>query len=572
MANYLGIFDGHNAAAALFVDGGIRRAIQEERLVGTKNYYGPPEKAVARLLELEGLDASQIDQVCVASRYVSTPRDPRAFKDDFDQRYHPDLRRRLVGKLALQPAYRRRRAEQRMEQRRAVVAGWGFAADKVEFYDHHRTHAATAYYGLRQDDEPYLVLTLDGGGDGLSGSVWRGQGGELECLATIPQADSLGEIYAVTTHQLGFMPLEHEYKLMGMAPYASEEYAETAARIYRSYLGLDTENLRFKRKTSESLAMLGPRLQRDLGRLRFDSVCGGLQMFTEEMLSSWVGACIERTGVSRVLAAGGVFMNVKANKAISELEQVEYFQAFPSCGDETLSMGACYLAAAEAGGEIEPLQHFYLGNDLEEDECRRAVADHPGLTVEKPADMAERVAGLLAAGHIVARAAGPMEFGARALGNRSILADPLNQDVVRVINHMIKKRDFWMPFAPVVLRREAAPYFSNPKDLPSPYMMNTFDATERKGQFMAAVHNADLTARPQLLEDGQNPGYQAILERFAAATGRHVLLNTSFNLHGWPIVCSATDAVKVLLDSGLECLVVGPLLVTKGQIEATAAP
>ena len=170
--------------------------------------------------------------------------------------------------------------------------------------------------------------------------------------------------------------------------------------------------------------------------------------------------------------------------------------------------------------------------------------------------MAARVAQILAAGEIVARAAGPMEFGARALGNRSILADPRNQDVVRVINMMIKKRDFWMPFAPVVLRRRAAAYFTNPKDLPSPFMMNTFDSTDQRQDYMAA-------ARPQLVEDGQNPAYEAILERFGERTGRHVLLNTSFNLHGHPIVCSAADAMGVLLDSGLQRLVLGPLLVTK---------
>jgi carbamoyltransferase len=183
--------------------------------------------------------------------------------------------------------------------------------------------------------------------------------------------------------------------------------------------------------------------------------------------------------------------------------------------------------------------------------------------VEEPGDMADRVAELLADGQIVARASGKMEFGARALGSRSILADPINQDVVRVINRMIKKRDFWMPFAPVVRRQEAAAYFRNPKDLPSPYMMNTFDSTDRRTEFMAAVHNADLTARPQLLEDGQNPGYEAILDRFAQRTGRHVLLNTSFNLHGEPVVSGAADAVRVLLNSGLRYLVLGDLLVTK---------
>jgi carbamoyltransferase len=297
--------------------------------------------------------------------------------------------------------------------------------------------------------------------------------------------------------------------------------------------------------------------------MRFDSLCAGLQLFTEELMTRWVRAAVTRTGVRRVLAAGGVFMNVKANKAISELEEVDRLEAFPSCGDESLAFGACYLAAHERGEEILPLEHCYLGNDLGRAECQAALLGLEGVEVEEPADMAGRAAGLLAEGKIVARAAGPMEFGARALGNRSILADPVDQDVVRIINRMIKKRDFWMPFAPVVMRAEAAECFRNPKDLPSPYMMNTFDSTAQRRGFMAAVHQADLTARPQLLEEGQNPEYEAILRGFARLTGRKVLLNTSFNLHGYPVVCSAQDAVEVLRNSGLTRLILGPFLVSK---------
>jgi carbamoyltransferase len=559
----LGIFDGHNAAAGVYVGDRIVSLVQEERLVRVKNHYGMPERAVAEALRLSGTTAAEVDRVCCASHFVSTPQGPRWATESFDRRYQGGggVRRRVAGSSA----YRRWRAQQRMDQRRAAIAEMGFAPDKISFSAHHETHAATAYHGLRRDAEPYLVLTLDGGGDGLSGSVWVGRDGNLECHETISQADSLGELYAVTTHLLGFTPLEHEYKLMGMAPYADPTYAEPTSRIYESYLGFDpAQPMRFRRRISEPLSEVGPRLQRDLGRTRFDSVCAGLQLFTERILCAWVQRCIEQTGVSRVLAAGGVFMNVKANKAVSELKEVTCFEAFPSCGDESLPIGSCYLEAHALGVQSAPIEHCYLGNDLSLEECRQAVADAGDqVSAEEPADLADSVAQILADGEIVARASGPMEFGARALGNRSILADPRNQDVVRVINRMIKKRDFWMPFAPVVLRRHAAAYFANPKSLPSPYMMNTFDSTDQRQDFMAAVHNADLTARPQLVEDGQNPGYEAILERFGERTGRHVLLNTSFNLHGSPIVCCAADAMGVLLDSGLQRLILGPLLVTK---------
>ena len=565
----VGVFDGHNASAAVYTGGQVRSVVQEERPTGIKNFFGPPDKAVVAALALAGVQAGEVERVCFASKYLSEPRPPGYMKSNFDDRYRSDLRSVAQRHVTSWKRYRARRTQERMRQRRETAGEWGFDPRRVTFEDHHTTHAATAYYGLKRDDDPYLVLTLDGGGDGLSGSVSTARDGILTKLSTSDQADSLGELYAVTTHLLGFMPLEHEYKLMGMAPYAAPEYAESVATVYASYLGLDEANpLRFKRRIPEPMSLVGPRLQRDLMRQRFDTICAGLQAFTERALAQWVAACVAATGIGRVLAAGGVFMNVKANKVISELPQLTSFEAFPSAGDESLSLGACYLTASAAGESPRPIEHCYLGNDLSAAECRvalDAVAAEAaaGLEVETPPDMGRSVAELLAAGEIVARASGRMEFGARALGNRSILADPSDQDVVRVINRMIKKRDFWMPFAPVLLRSRASAYFNNPKKLPSPYMMNTFDSTDSRGEYMAAIHNADLTGRPQLVEEGQNPEYEAILQQFGELTGRHVLLNTSFNLHGYPIVSSAADALRVFLESGLNRLVLGPLLVTK---------
>jgi carbamoyltransferase len=297
---------------------------------------------------------------------------------------------------------------------------------------------------------------------------------------------------------------------------------------------------------------------------RFDHICAGLQRLTEELLCEWTAAAVRATGVRNVLAAGGVFMNVKANKRISELPEVECFEAFPSCGDETLSIGAFYLNAAERVGSehVAALEHFYLGDAPDATAAEEAVRSC-GYPFCRPHDMAADVARLLAGGHPVARCNGPMEFGARALGNRSILADPGNQDVVRVINQMVKKRDFWMPFAPMILAERHTEYVENPKQLRSPYMMMTFDSRPNFREMIAAVHNADLTCRAQLLEERQNPAMYAILKAFEAQTGRGVILNTSFNLHGFPIVRTAADALHVFRHSGLPYLQVGDYLVSK---------
>jgi carbamoyltransferase len=203
-----------------------------------------------------------------------------------------------------------------------------------------------------------------------------------------------------------------------------------------------------------------------------------------------------------------------------------------------------------------------LGDAPDDSESLDAIR-RSGFRYEQPKNIAAAVAKVLASGHPVARCAGPMEFGARALGNRSILADPKNQDVVRIINRMVKNRDFWMPFAPMVMSRRADEYIQNPKRLRSPYMMMTFDTRENFKELIAAVHNADLTCRAQILEPQQNPDMHAILEAFEELTGRGVILNTSFNLHGFPIVRTAEDALHVFENSGLEYLQVGSYLVSK---------
>jgi carbamoyltransferase len=463
------------------------------------------------------------------------------------------------------PLYLSFKSDYGQETLRGLMTEEGLGQLPVSYHDHHLTHAATAYYGLRSSsDEKYLVLTCDGVGDNVAASVRVWGGGKCEKIAETEQRDSLGSIYSWVTFGMGFVPLEHEYKLMGMGPYASDHGAEETAAIFRRYLRLRPDGLGFQRGARRHADFLGSRLQKDLYGLRFDFICAGLQKFTEDLLCDWVQHAVRATGVRKVLAAGGVFMNVKANKRISELPEVDVFEAFPSCGDETLSLGAYYLEAAEKYGHeaVKPLDHFYLADEPQDADVLAAVKKS-GMCFEKPDDMADAVAKLLAEGQPVARCAGKMEFGARALGNRSILADPRSQDVVRVINRMVKKRDFWMPFAPMVKAERQHDYIKNPKNLRSPFMMMTFDTKDNFRDLIAAVHNADLTCRAQILERGHNPAMHDILSAFERRTGGGIVLNTSFNLHGFPIVRTAEDALGVLVDSGLEHLQVGDYLVHK---------
>jgi carbamoyltransferase len=300
---------------------------------------------------------------------------------------------------------------------------------------------------------------------------------------------------------------------------------------------------------------------------RFDLVCAGLQRFTEEMLATWAQNCAQKTGIRKLALSGGVFMNVKANKVIMELPEVESLFIYPSCGDETNAMGAAYAVYAEHAdpATVKPLEGLYLGRSFDDDAVRRALqaTATDGFRWEYVEDIEAASARLLADGQVVARCKGRSEFGARALGNRSILADPTKTHVIREINDMIKSRDFWMPFAPSMLPEASKEYLVNKKNIEAPYMIMAFDTTEKRTDLPAALHPYDNTARPQVVTKQMNPDYYRLIDEFRKITGRGVVLNTSFNLHGYPIVDSPEDALDVLSRSGLKYLALGNYMVKK---------
>jgi len=568
----LGIHDGHCAAAALIEDGRVVAAIQEERLNRVKNWSGFPELAVKKIFEMAGCGPQDIDAIALNGNHMPYPRDREELMAIYEATGALKTTvRRFLKKTALRTVYNERRRADRLKQ----LARAGLDRSKAVFIEHHLAHAACAYYGMPNRPEKVLVLTNDGAGDDLCGTVNIGEGGEIKRIAEIPEADSLGNLYAMVTFIMGMVPLEHEYKLMGLAPYASEKIT---AQVYDFFKDL----LVFPR--SDSIVWTRGRgcpetfysydfLTRGLALKRFDGICGGLQMFSEKLLTTWVRNCIRHTGLAHVALSGGVFMNVKANKAISELPELESLFVFPSCGDETNAIGAAYIAYRDKclgqgrQPKWEPVGPIYYGPEYSDDRIEAALADAKAkgakIEFERKTDIERTVAELLAGGVVVGRFKGRMEFGARALGNRSILADPTVPGVVKVINDMIKNRDFWMPFAPSILAERADDYVINPKGISAPYMIMSFDTTERVQELQAAVHPYDNTARPQFVIEDWNPDYHRLLKEFERMTGRGGILNTSFNLHGYPIVCSPEDAVDVFVRSGMTHLAIGSYLVTK---------
>ncbi|GJQ23513.1 MAG: carbamoyltransferase [Candidatus Brocadia sapporoensis] len=459
----IGLHDGHNASAALLVDGRILSAIQEERLVGVKNKGGFPINAIKEVLALNRLTLHDVDFIALAG-YCNDNYNSR---DDVLNRYRIELEyeKTIRGKLraavrdnkVLRKVYSINTYKNNLENRFKPLIDIGFDRNKIKLIEHHTSHAASAYYGYGKYDEPVLILTCDGAGDGLCATINIGQKGQFERIASVPEGESIARIYAMMTYLMGMVPLEHEYKIMGLAPYAGN--SKNVNRIFERFNSLFEFNPKkplqwYRQKSVPAVFYLWETLEAIMHRERFDYISAGLQVFIEHHMSQWVRNCIKETGIKKVAVAGGIFMNVKMNKVILELPEVDELFIFPSCGDETNAIGAAFYAYNQARinnkdlPSVSPLKGVYWGGEFANSLAEEVLSIYTfksKVTWEYIDDIERKIAELLANGEVVARAKGRMEFGARALGNRSILAGADNIKSLRRINDMIKCRDFWMP-------------------------------------------------------------------------------------------------------------------------------
>lgn len=591
----LAISISHNASAALMRNGVVATAALEERFSRTKNFVGYPKEAIDYCLRKEGVTGKDLDRIActtvdnpglIIKAKTSTQFSIRDYSEYYGEKYYgrkmrgedvTDYLRWLNTAPQFNPggqyfdfsyltdevlADPQRDIELfREETRRLFSSHLGVEPGRIEFIDHHTCHAYYAYFGSPYRGEDCIVLTMDGWGDGRNHTVWRVKDDQFTFLADSAQND-LARIYKMATLVLAMRPDEHEFKVMGLAPYAKPSHVARAMKVIENLLDVDGLRVVHKDRPQDLYAHLVAGWKDH----RFDNIAGAVQTYTELIAKKLVKNIAAETGISRFVLSGGVAMNVKMNKAIAELPEVTHLYVCGSGGDESLSIGGCYYMNAPSGNNA-PLWHMYLGTDIA-DELPAFDPDTLRDRFDVKTDAtADDVAALLQRGDIVAVARGRAEFGARALGNRSILANPGKRQTVQQINEAIKNRDFWMPFALSVLEERHAEFVSNPKGLLSPVMAISLDAKpERYSEIEAGTHPYDRTVRPQFVSQTHQPEYHRLISAFQRLTGTPALLNTSFNLHGEPIVDTIADAVRTFERSGLDHLLIQDrILVSKRQ-------
>jgi len=410
------------------------------------------------------------------------------------------------------------------------------------------------------------VLVLDGRGAWEATSLWRGRDGRLEHIWTIPWPNSLGLFYAQFTQYLGFQPYSDEWKVMGLAPYGEpgidlSDFIVPESDPYRVAARLLLGNN--SAPTASIEARLGPkRVPESEIETRHKNLAYAVQDACERAMLKLARSAVEKTGCRNLCLAGGVALNSKANGKILSEGIVDRIFIQPASGDDGVCLGAALAPYLDAGGKLplHKMRHAYLGPEFSDAEIEKTLQTYK-LRATRVADPAKTAAEYLANGKILGWFQGRMEFGPRALGSRSILADPRDPEMNTKVNNAVKFREWWRPFAPSMLAEVADQYIESATD--SPFMILTAQVKPEKRSVIPSVTHVDGSARPQTVERDVNPLYWRLIHEFGQRTGVPVVMNTSFNLRGEPIVCTPTDAIRTFFSSGMDALVIGSFVVEK---------
>jgi len=559
----LGITDSHDSGVTIVDDEGRAIfAINEERITRQKLYTGWPKKSIDFVLK-KVVSIDDIDIVSIAdtgattfpSRFFSPMN--RWLHKSLESKWRPsnhvvDYYRKFLLERTEHPILKfysklyKTLLEKRFERR-------------VIYVDHHMAHAASAYYtsGFKKA----LILTADGAGDGCSLTVNIGKDGEIERISKTEAKHSAGKFYAKGTLLAG-LKRNDAGKLFGLANYSNKNITHLLDGLLeiceRDKLKICSSHADYTFNQSMK------RLEKVFMGKKPRDIAFAFQNKLEIVLTQWVRNAIEFTGENDVVLAGGVFGNVKLNKRISEVPEVKRLFVFPGMTDCGLGFGAAlYTHHLIHGTKPYKMRDVYLGPHYDEDYVKTVVKKYE-LRYEKIDEIEGYAAEIISKGKVVGWFQDRMEFGPRALGNRSVLANPSDIKMRDYINKMLKKRDWFMPFAPSIIENDVDEYLYNnhKSDHAAQFMTIAFDCRDKFIEEAPAAMAVDKTTRSQFVNN-TNPRYLKLLEEYKKITGSSVILNTSFNIHGDPIVCSPQDAIETYLRDGVNALIIGDFVISK---------
>jgi carbamoyltransferase len=556
----LGFSVSHDAGAAVVHHGRIVAAVNEERLTGRKGQSGVPRLSIDAVLDQAGLDPGEVRHIAwptlkktvdVARNVI--PNFPSSVLAGSESE-NAWFKAKLVGYFGLRLSMSYGRTVFSYAAREASIQKL-FPKATIDHFDHHLSHAACAFYSSGW--ERCLAVTADAQGDYTCAMISEADARGVRPICRSLYPHSPGTYYLLLTEMMGFVSCRHEGKVVGLAAYGNADspaYDEIRGLLFHRDGRLFTPGLdvRFPR--------LFKRLAASYSR---EDLAAVFQRLLEEAITSWIAHHVKRSGLRKVAVAGGVFANVKLNQRIAELGDVAEVYVFPHMSDGGLSVGGAYLLERALGfdGPATRLDDLYLDRDYSEEEMHMALASARCL-VRRPHDIEQTIAGLLAEGRVVARFNGPMEFGPRALGNRSIFCHAGDPAVNISLNEKLRRTEF-MPFAPLTIDEDADEMYRNIQHhrFAARFMTMTFECTEKMRRVNPAAVHVDGTARPQVLDAATNPSAFKILRAYKNLTGNGTIVNTSFNVHEQPIVRTPADAVRAFVDAQLDYLAMGPFLV-----------
>lgn len=569
MTTVLGISNPqHNSAAALIQDGKILGAIDEAKLSRLKRDARFPSAAINYLLE--ELGDNSITHIALAG--TDYPFRIRKFRQDLAASSGLSEKADTTLRFLYSQFSDNKELPTERELNEVVDRGVINLSEtpSVTYVDHHLAHAASAYY--TSGFSRATVLTVDGSGDGFSSAVYTGENNVLTQVATNDWCDSIGRLWSRIPTVFGFKGGRHAGKFMGLAAYADPPSTrlqeEMDSLITGDGLKIKSEFFRNHGHLNDEEQIMA--LKQRLGDFDAPEVALALQQRTEDILAEFATAAVAETGIRNVATAGGVFANVKANQRIYELPRVEKLFVHPDMRDSGLALGAALHVYADIE-QYSPklLSDVFLGpsftnEDIERTISRREIRDK--FQVKKYNDkssLAEDTAELLAEGEVVNLYTGRIEYGPRALGNRSTLYQTTDQSAMKWLNDRLDRTEF-MPFAPVTMKDYASECYQeyDPDACPAAeFMTISLDCTETMQERSPGVVHVDGTARPQIIDRDTHPLYYDILKEYHNRTGIPSLINTSFNMHGEPIVCTPSQAVKSFVDSSTDAIVMNNWLV-----------